>query len=70
MMTHTCAVGIAHSLLEGSGGMLPPENVGILDLLRVILRHSEARLGHESLALMHLFTVLATPSNIVPDPPT
>ena len=69
MMTHTCAVGIAHSLLEGSGGMLLPENFGIL-VLRVILRHSEARLGHESLALMHLFTVLATPSNIVPDPPT
>ena len=51
---HTCAVGKAHSFPGGSGGMfLGPrlENIGILDLLRVILRPSKARSGRKSLAI-------------------
>ena len=33
------AVGTAHSLVGGSGGMLPQKNFGNLDSLRAILTH-------------------------------
>ena len=60
----TCAVGKAHSFLGGSWGTLPGprlENVGILDLLGVILRPSKARSDRISLAIKIL-------RPLVPDP--